>query len=930
MSVQSELALENKVMDQLEHIGYERSPIHSNADLEENFRQILNERHADKLDGQPLTDSEFKRLMIQINNKSVFDSAQILRDKFVLKRDDESELYLEFFNTRNWCKNKFQITNQISVEDKYKGRYDVTVLVNGLPVVQIELKRRGVAINEAFNQVERYRRHNFTGLFRYTQLFILSNYNDTRYYANNDKEIYKSHMFYWTDEKNNRLTNIHEFIDSFMLPHQLSKMIGRYMVVNETDKNLIVLRPYQMYATEALIKRALETNNNGYIWHTTGSGKTLTSFKASQLLAEEKEIKKVIFLVDRKDLDTQTQKEFDKFEPGSVDYTDNTNHLLKQLEDKSKPMIVTTIQKMANAVKSNDPVMDQYKEDKVIFVIDECHRSQFGDMHRMIRKHFQNAQYFGFTGTPRFEENKSQDGRSTADIFDKCLHYYLIKDAIRDGNVLGFSIEYINTFKEESIPTNEEYVEAIDTNEIWMADYRIDMVAKHLYNLHDNKTKNREYSGIFATQSIDMAMKYYDKFIEINNGIDAKPLNIATIFSYQANEDLKEGDVTEHAKDRLSRVINDYNEVYKTNFSLETYDQYFDDISKRMKKGIPGQKIDLLIVVNMFLTGFDSKILNTLYVDKNLKHHDLIQAYSRTNRVEKQTKPYGNIVSYRDLKKETDEAIQLFSQTDDTDTVLSKSFEEYLEDFNGALYQLHTVVSNPSEVQSLEDEEEIKAYIIAYRGLGRALLKLKTFENFEFTKELLGISEQAYEDYKGQYMDLYDRYIRPEGESKKVSVINDIDFEIELIRNDMVNVSYILKLLGNIELEDKNKQEQERKQIKLMLERADDENLRLKAELIQEFLDEVLPTLDKNANVEKIYLDFEEDKKLQEFNEFAKNEKYPLEQLQELYTEYDYSGQLYRRDIEKGVTGGLLKKRKKVNKIYDFVRDVSRKFGLVE
>src|SRR5699024_3183198 len=341
-----------------------------------------------------------------------------------------------------------------------------------------------------------------------------------------------------------------------------------------------------------------------------GSGKTLTSFKASQLLAEEKEIKKVIFLVDRKDLDTQTQKEFDKFEPGSVDYTDNTNHLLKQLEDKSKPMIVTTIQKMANAVKSNDPVMDQYKEDKVIFVIDECHRSQFGDMHRMIRKHFQNAQYFGFTGTPRFEENKSQDGRSTADIFDKCLHYYLIKDAIRDGNVLGFSIEYINTFKEESIPTNEEYVEAIDTNEIWMADYRIDMVAKHLYNLHDNKTKNREYSGIFATQSIDMAMKYYDKFIEINNGIDAKPLNIATIFSYQANEDLKEGDVTEHAKDRLSRVINDYNEVYKTNFSLETYDQYFDDISKRTKKGIPGQKIDLLIVVNMFLTGFDSKILN--------------------------------------------------------------------------------------------------------------------------------------------------------------------------------------------------------------------------------------------------------------------------------------------------------------------------------
>ncbi|SOC40750.1 type I restriction endonuclease subunit R [Salinicoccus kekensis] len=929
MSTQSELALESKVMDQLERVGYERAAIHNNESLEENFRLILNERHADKLDGQPLTDSEFKRLMIQINNKSVFDSARILRDKFVLKRDDETELYLEFFDSKNWCRNKFQVTNQISVEDKYKGRYDVTVLINGLPVMQIELKRRGVAINEAFNQVERYRRHNFTGLFRYTQLFVLSNYNDTRYYANNDKEIYKSHMFYWTDEENNRLTNVHEFIDSFMLPHHLAKMIGRYMVVDETDKNLIVLRPYQMYATEALIKRALETNNNGYIWHTTGSGKTLTSFKASQLLAQEKEIKKVIFLVDRKDLDTQTQKEFDKFEPGSVDYTDNTKHLLEQLEDKSKPMIITTIQKMANAVKSNAPVMHQYKEDKVIFVIDECHRSQFGDMHRMIRRHFQNSQYFGFTGTPRFDDNKSQDGRSTADIFDKCLHHYLIKDAIRDGNVLGFSIEYINTFKDKATSSGEEYVKAIDTNEIWMADDRIDMVARHIHSIHDNKTKDRQYSSIFATQSIDTAMKYYDKFREINHEAGSKPLNIATIFSYQANEDLREGDVKEHAKDRLARVIDDYNENYNTNFSLETYDQYFDDISKRMKKGIPGEKIDLLIVVNMFLTGFDSKVLNTLYVDKYLKHHDLIQAYSRTNRVEKQTKPYGNIVSYRDLKKETDEAIRLFSNTEDTDVVLSKSFEEYLEDFQAGMNELHTVVATPQDAYHLEDEEEIKAFIVSYRQTARALLKLKTFEEFDFTKTLLGVSEQGYEDYRSAYLDYYDKYVRQK-DSEKVSVINDIDFEIEVIRNDKVNVSYILNLIGNIDLENKKKQAEERKQIKLMLERADDENLRLKADLIQEFLDEVLPKLDRNANIEKVYLDFEEDKKLQEFKNFAETEQYPVEQLRSLYTEYDYSGLLYRKDIEKGVTGGLLKKRKKVNKVYQFVKNVSRKFGLVE
>src|SRR5699024_1981333 len=425
------------------------------------------------------------------------------------------------------------------------------------------------------------------------------------------------------------------------------------------------------------------------------------------------------------------------------------------------------------------------------------------------------------------------------------------------------------------------------------------------------------------------AMKYYDKFREINHEDGSKPLNIATIFSYQANEDLREGDVKEHAKDRLARVIDDYNENYNTNFSLETYDQYFDDISKRMKKGIPGEKIDLLIVVNMFLTGFDSKVLNTLYVDKYLKHHDLIQAYSRTNRVEKQTKPYGNIVSYRDLKKETDEAIRLFSNTEDTDVVLSKSFEEYLEDFQAGMNELHTVVATPQDAYHLEDEEEIKAFIVSYRQTARALLKLKTFEEFDFTKTLLGVSEQDYEDYRSAYLDYYDKYVRQK-DSEKVSDNNDIDFEIEVIRNDKVNVSYILNLIENIDLENKKKQAEERKQIKLMLERADDENLRLKADLIQEFLDEVLPKLDRNANIEKVYLDFEEDKKLQEFKDFAETEQYPVEQLRSLYTEYDYSGLLYRKDIEKGVTGGLLKKRKKVNKVYQFVKNVSRKFGLVE
>lgn len=410
MAYQSEYALENEVLQQLESLGYERVNIHNVEQLHDNFRNIINERHKDKLNGKPLTDREFERLMTGINGKSVFDSAMQLRDSYVLKRDDDTDLYLNFMNLKQWCQNKFQVTNQISVKDKYKSRYDVTILINGLPLVQIELKRSGVAITEAFNQIERYRRQNYTGLFRYIQLFVVSNKMETRYYANSDREIFKGQMFYWSNEQNERINYLKDFIEDFLEPCHIAKMISRYMVVNETDKILMALRPYQVYAVEAILNRALETNNNGYIWHTTGSGKTLTSFKASQLLSQEENIKKVIFLVDRKDLDNQTLAEFNKFQEDSVDFTDNTRKLLRQLADPTLPLIVTTIQKMANAVKSNHSVMESYKQDKVIFIIDECHRTQFGDMHRLIKQHFENAQYFGFTGTPRFEENKSQDG----------------------------------------------------------------------------------------------------------------------------------------------------------------------------------------------------------------------------------------------------------------------------------------------------------------------------------------------------------------------------------------------------------------------------------------------------------------------------------------------------------------------------------------
>ncbi|MDQ7193593.1 type I restriction endonuclease subunit R [Staphylococcus felis] len=929
MAYQSEFALENEVLQQLEHLGYERVNIHNVEQLYDNLRAIINERHEAKLEGKPLTDSEFQRLLTDINGKSVFDSAMQLRDRYILRRDDETVVSLELMNTKKWCQNKFQVTNQISVKDKYKSRYDVTILINGLPVTQIELKRSGVAISEAFNQIERYRRQNFTGLFRYLQLFVVSNKMETRYYANSDREILKAHMFYWTDEKNERINYLKDFIKDFLEPCHLAKMISRYMIVNETDKILMALRPYQVYAVEAILNRALETNNNGYIWHTTGSGKTLTSFKASQLLSQEEEIKKVIFLVDRKDLDSQTLAEFNKFQDDSVDFTQNTKKLLKQLEDPSQHLIVTTIQKMANAVKSGEAVMDRYREDKVIFIIDECHRTQFGEMHRLIKRHFQNAQYFGFTGTPRFEANKSQDGRATADIFDKCLHYYLIKDAIRDGNVLGFSVEYNQTFNTKE-NMDEDYVDKINTSEVWMDEERLQLVAEHIVRNYSKKTHQGKYTTMFTVQSIPMAIAYYDIFRKLKQE-GKHDLNITTIFTYQANEDTHEEEYFEHSREVLDRVMVDYNQTFGTNYDTDHFDGYFSDVSKRMKSVVPGEKIDILIIVNMFLTGFDSKKLNTLYVDRNLQHHDLIQAYSRTNRIEKETKPYGNIVCYRDLKRQTDEAIEIFSQTDNTDTVLSLSYDEYLTVFKDTLKTVYTLAPTPLDVDKLESEEQQKAFVESFRELSNTLVKLKTFDAFEFSEDELNISEQTYEDYKGKYLAIYENVIRREKNNEEgVSILDDIDFKIELMRNDLINVKYIMDLIGQINLSNKNERDEKRRQIHQLLDKADDEQLRLKADLIRQFIDRVVPSLKEDADINEAYYDYEEQQKLKEIDTFAQQQSMSPTFINEVIGEYEYSGHIDRKQVRQNITGNLIQRKKKTDDVVRFVEDTSGKYSYTE
>lgn len=931
MAYQSEFSLEKEMINQLLSNGYEMVSIKNDAQLLENFREILNERHKDKLNGQPLTDKEFQRLLTMINGKGVFESARILRDKLPLKRDDESEIYLSFLDTVNWCQNKFQVTNQVSVEDTYKARYDVTILVNGLPLVQVELKRRGVDINEAFNQIMRYRKQNYTGLFRYIQMFIISNGVETRYISNNDGEIYKSHMFYWSDKNNKRINTLNDFTETFLRPCHIAKMISRYMIINETDKVLMAMRPYQVHAVEALIHQATETSNNGYIWHTTGSGKTLTSFKSSQVLSEQENIKKVVFLVDRKDLDSQTEEEFNKFSKGAVDKTNNTSQLVRQLNDKSLPLIVTTIQKMSKAIQNNADALEQYKTDKVVFIIDECHRSQFGDMHRIIRQHFNNAQYFGFTGTPRFEENKSQDGRSTADIFGRCLHTYLIKDAIHDGNVLGFSVDYINTIKENTIETEiDDMVEDINKDEVWMSDNRIELIVRHIIENHDKYTRDRQYSSVLTVQSIPALIKYYQAFNKVNQEYD-RPLKVAGIYSFGPNEETKETEdevPTTTAREHLDHMMKDYNANFDTNFTTDTFQEYFNHVSKNVKKGVKDNKIDVLIVVNMFLTGFDSKVLNTLYVDKNLKYHDLIQAYSRTNRVEKETKPFGKIVNYRDLKKATDNALQLFSQTEDTDRVLMKSYDEYKTEFIDALAELKAIAPSPQHMDDVQDDEEKKAFVEAYRLLSKLVLRMKAFDEFEFTSSSVGMEEQDFEDYKSKYFAIYDQIKVPKNDKNKVSILNDIDFEIEILRNDTINVSYIMDLVRQIDLKDKVEQQRNREQIRRILDTADDPKLRLKRDLIKEFMDKIIPDLSEDEDLDEAYITFENAKKEEEFNEFADQKAVNEDMLKNITSEFEYSGILNTDKVKDLVSGMKLREKRQTKAaIASFVEKVTEKYS---
>ena len=848
-SYQSEQALENEFIRMLTEQGYEYLKIHNSESLINNLRTQL-----EIVNDYKFTDSEWNRFFsdsIANNNDGIVEkSRKIQEDNIqVLKRDDGTSKNITLIDKKCIHNNRLQVINQyVENSGNYDNRYDVTILVNGLPLVHVELKRRGVALKEAFNQINRYQRDSFwagSGLYEYIQIFVISNGTSTKYYSNTTRESHikeqtstrnkskkTSNSFeftsYWADSNNKVISDLVDFTRTFFAKHTILNILTKYCVFTSEDL-LLVMRPYQIVATERILNRIQVATNykkmgtieaSGYIWHTTGSGKTLTSFKTAQLASKLEYIDKVLFVVDRKDLDYQTMKEYDRFQKGAANGNRSTKVLQKQLEDTTSKIIVTTIQKLSEFVKrnKNHPVYQKH----IVLIFDECHRSQFGDMHKMIVQNFKNYHLFGFTGTPIFAKNAGRttnpDFCTTEQAFGEKLHTYTIVDAINDGNVLPFRIDYINTIKAKEGMTDKE-VEAINTEEALSSPERVSNVVSYIIEHFDQKTKRNSFydlkgqrvngfNSMFAVASIPMAKKYY---LEFKKQLEEKQkdLTIATIYSYAQNEeDTSDGILDDEgfetnlldksSREFLDFAIDEYNKKFKTNFSSEGngFQDYYKDLSDKVKH----REIDLLIVVNMFLTGFDATTLNTLWVDKNLKQHGLIQAYSRTNRILNSVKTYGNIVCFRNLQEATNDAIALFGDKNATGIVLLKSYEDYYygyKDDNGKKqigYEERIAMllqKYPLGVQIVGEKAE-KDFIVSIGNILRLRNILASFDKFAGNEIL---SERDFQDYTGMYVDLYQKY-KQKDDGEKESIKDDIVFEMELVKQVEVNIDYILMLVA--------------------------------------------------------------------------------------------------------------------------------------
>ena len=945
MPVQSEAALENGLIATLQQMSYGYVHIEEENNLRANFKTQLekhNRKRLEEFGRTEFTESEFEKILIYLEGGTRFEKAKKLRDLFPLELESGERLWVEFLNRTHWCQNEFQVSNQITVEGRKKCRYDVTILINGLPLVQIELKRRGVELKQAYNQIQRYHKTSFHGLFDYIQLFVISNGVNTRYFANNPNSGYKF-TFNWTDAANIPFNDLEKFATTFFDKCTLGKIIGKYIVLHEGDKCLMVLRPYQFYAVEKILDRVVNSNDNGYIWHTTGAGKTLTSFKAAQLVAELHDIDKVMFVVDRHDLDTQTQAEYEAFEPGAVDSTDNTDELVKRLHSNSK-IIITTIQKLNAAVTKQwySSRIEEIRHSRIVMIFDECHRSHFGDCHKNIVKFFDNTQMFGFTGTPIFVEN-AVDGHTTKEIFGNNLHKYLIKDAIADENVLGFLVEYYH---------GNADVDNADQN-------RMTEIAKFILNNFNKSTFDGEFDALFAVQSVPMLIRYYKLFKSLNPKI-----RIGAVFTYAANssqDDTLTGmntggyvsDSTGEA-DELQAIMDDYNDMFGTSFTTENFRAYYDDINLRMKKKKADLKpLDLCLVVGMFLTGFDSKKLNTLYVDKNMDYHGLLQAFSRTNRVLNEKKRFGKIVCFRDLKSKVDASIKLFSNSNNLEDIIRPPFNEVKKNYQELTTSFLEQYPTPSSIDLLQSERDKTQFILAFRDVIKKHAEIQIYDEFEEDATDLGMSEQQFMDFRSKYLDIYDAVDggrKPSGkdstpdedaeptETSTDSVIGDIDFCLELLHSDIINVTYILELIADLNPYSEDYQEKRTHIIDTMIKDAE---LRSKAKLIDDFIQQNVDDdrdnfmarkqrADGTSDLEERLNNYITNKRNNAVDELAKDEDLDVKVLNHYLSEYDYLQKEQPEIIQQALKEkhlGLVKRRNTLKRIMDRLHSIIRTFS---
>lgn len=916
---QSEADLEKTFIKQLENQAYEYLNIKNEEDLIKNLRKQL-----EKLNNYKFSDKEweyFFKKELANPNQSIAEKTTMIQEDYIkiLKCDDGTSKNIYIIDKSNIHNNNLQVINQYETDKgQRKNRYDVTILINGLPLVHIELKKRGVAIQEAFNQINRYQRESFwasSGLYEYIQIFIISNGTHTKYYSNTTRNEHikelnegikkkgkrSSNSFeftsWWADSTNGQITDLVDFTKTFFAKHTILNILTKYCVFT-TEKQLLVMRPYQIVATEKILNK-IEVSTNykklgtieagGYIWHTTGSGKTLTSFKTAQLASKLPYVDKVIFVVDRKDLDYQTMKEYDKFEKGAANSNTSTAILKKQLEDPNARIIITTIQKLDKFIKKNKG--HKIFDDHIVLIFDECHRSQFGDMHTAITKAFNRYHLFGFTGTPIFAANASSSGRvdlkTTEQAFGDKLHTYTIVDAIADKNVLPFKVDYISTIREAENIEDEKVID-IDREAALSAPERLSNIVKYILEHFDQKTKRNSFyklkerriagfNSIFAVSSIDLAKKYYAEFKKQLKDLPTdKKLKVAIIYSFGVNEEEIDGIVDENSEDTsgldassrdfLENAIKDYNEMFGTSYdtSSDKFQNYYKDVSKRVKD----REIDILIVVNMFLTGFDATTLNTLWVDKNLRLHGLLQAYSRTNRILNSIKTFGNIVCFRNLEKATNEAISLFGDKEASGIVLLKTYEEY---YNGYENDGKPIRGYKSLVEELQDkfpigerilgEQNKKDFVKLYGGILRVRNILTTFDEFEGNEIL---SERDVQDYHSLYIDLYNEFRKGRDEEKE-NVNDDLVFEMELIKQIEINIEYILKLIKKY-----HEEHTKNKEILLDINKAiySSVELRNKKDLIEQFI----VSLDTSSVIDDDWIKFVEKKKKEELEKIIKEE----------------------------------------------------------